>query len=62
MLAEAGRKVVYVHRYHPANPWPTVTYLAGQEMLLESLAIRMPVDALYSKVLLPRHAPHTETG
>ena len=60
MLAEAGCKVVHVHRCHPANPWPTVTYLAGQDMILESLAIRVPVDALYSKVLLPRYAPHTE--
>ena len=60
VLAETGRKVVHVHRHHPANPWPTVTYLAGQAMILESLAIRVPVDALYSKVLLPRHAPHAE--
>jgi hypothetical protein len=60
VLAEAGRKVVHVHRYRHANPWPTVTYLAGQEMMLESLAICVPVDALYTKVLLPRHAPHTE--
>ena len=58
MLAEAGRKVVHVHRYRTAISWPTLTYLAGQEMILESLAIRVPVDALYSKVLLPRHAPH----
>ena len=56
MLAEAGRKVVHVHRYHPATPWPTMTYLAAQAMILESLAIRVPVDALYRKVLLP----HTE--
>jgi Uma2 family endonuclease len=60
VLAEAGRKVVHVHRYHPANPWPTVTYLATQEIILKSLAIRISVDALYSKVLLPRHAPHAE--
>ena len=60
MLAEAGCKVVHVHRCHPANLWPTVTYLAGQDMILESLAIRVPVDALYSKVLLPRHVPHAE--
>jgi hypothetical protein len=53
VLAEAGRKVVHVHRYHAATTWPTVTYLAGQEMILESLAIRIPVDALYWKVLLP---------
>jgi len=52
--------MVRVHRYQPANPWPTVTYLAGQEKILESLAVRVPVDALYRKVLLPRHAPHTE--
>jgi hypothetical protein len=37
-----------------------VTYLAGQELILESLAIRVPVDALYSKVLLPRQAPQAE--
>jgi hypothetical protein len=49
--------VVHVHRYHPATPWATVTYLAGQEMILESLAVRVSVDALYRKVLLPRHAP-----
>lgn len=54
VLVEAGRKAVHVHRRHPDGSWPTVTYLAGQEVTLESLTVRVLVDALYRKVLLPR--------
>ncbi|HZS87341.1 MAG TPA: Uma2 family endonuclease [Chloroflexota bacterium] len=53
VLVESMRKAVHVHRHAETGTWPTVTYLAGQDIILESLDVRVPVDALYRKVLLP---------
>jgi Uma2 family endonuclease len=58
MLAAADRIAVQVYRRGVDGAWAESTHAAGDELVLESLGVRLPVAALYRKVRLrPRAAP-----
>ena len=52
VLAEPDRMVVHVYRRQDGGGWSITTYEAADEVPLESLAVRLPVEALYHKVRL----------
>ncbi len=52
ILAAADRVAVHVYQGQGAGDWTPTSYAAGDEILLESLGVRLPVDALYHKVRL----------
>ncbi len=52
LLAEANRAVVHVYRRQGDGDWESTSYVAGDEIKLESLGLHLPVSALYHKVRL----------
>lgn len=56
-MAEPDRTLVHVYRKQGERDWSLTTYEAADEILLESLGMRLTVAALYHKVRL-RPAAH----
>lgn len=52
VLAEANKVAVHVYRRQDDGSWASNSYAAGDDVILESLNVRIPVDALYRKVRL----------
>ena len=52
VLSEPDRMVGHVYRRQDDGSWSFTTYEAADEVPLESLAVRLPVAALYHKVRL----------
>jgi Uma2 family endonuclease len=54
VLAEANRATVHVYRRQDDDSWALTSYTAGDEIVLESSGVRLPVAGLYHKVRLAR--------
>lgn len=52
ILAAADQAAVHVYRRQDDGTWHSTTYTTGDEMVLESIGVRLPVAALYHKVRL----------
>ena len=58
VLATADRMAVYIYRRQDDGTWASTTYADGDDIVLESLGVHLPVAALYHKVRLrPGPAP-----
>jgi Uma2 family endonuclease len=62
VLIEPEHMVVHVYRRAADDTWPVTMYQDGDMMPLESLAVHVPVTALYRKVRLPHQGPDTQAG
>lgn len=62
LLIEPERMSVQVYRRADDGTWPVTAYQGGDTIALESLAVHIPVTALYRKVLLPRQGPDAQAG